>query len=110
MTVDLRVICLMDMLAQDIATVSYRKGSPFFRPADLGLTELPDIAEFRFDVMCGDTFAYSCADAEPFTMDEAPIVHRLYREGGYSALIKWVQERRGGPEKCPTIEQQRASK
>lgn len=29
MTVDLRVLCLMDMLAQDIATVSYRKGSPF---------------------------------------------------------------------------------
>lgn len=97
-----QIMCMLDLLAQDIAFVSYRDGSPFFKKNDK-LLDLPDMNEFRFNILCSDTFAWACADSEPVTVAEAPEVHRLYREGGYDAVARWVQTKRGGPEVAPFI-------
>lgn len=97
-----QIMCMLDLLAQDIGFVSYRKGSPFFKTQD-GLLDLPSVDDFRFNILCSDTFAWACADSEEFTLAEAPEVHRLYRTGGYKAVAEWVQTKRGGPEKAPFV-------
>src|SRR5690606_1479751 len=43
------------------------------------------------------------ADCEGITLEKAPEMLRLYREGGWPAVARWVQEQRGGTEASPYI-------
>lgn len=45
-------------------------------------------------VRCGDTFAYACADAESFTLDDLPEIHRLWKKHGYVGLVAWISQKR----------------
>lgn len=44
---------------------------------------------------CGDTFAYACADAEFFTLDELPEIARLWKAHGYYGTVAWIARKRG---------------
>ena len=41
-------------------------------------------------IVCGDTFAYACADAESFTLSELSEVYRLWKAHGYVGLVAWI--------------------
>jgi hypothetical protein len=49
----------------------------------------------RLVLGCGDTFAYACADAESFTLDEMPEVFRLWKAHGYYGVVAWIAKKRG---------------
>lgn len=48
----------------------------------------------RLVLSCGDTFAYACADAERFTLDELPEVARLWEAHGYYGVVAWIARKR----------------
>jgi len=87
---------LGELQALDIAFVTFA-GSVFFKPTS---TENKELA---FNILCSDTFEYACADSEAISLSQAPKILELYRSGGFSAVLEWVQEQRGGPEKSPFI-------
>ena len=49
-------------------------------------------------ILVSDTFAYACADAESITIDEIPKALKLYQEFGWTGLVAWVSNKRGGCE------------
>jgi len=87
---------LGELQALDIAFVTFA-GSVFLKPTSTKNKEL------AFNILCSDTFEYACADSEAISLSQAPKILELYRSGGFSAVLKWVQEQRGGPEKSPFI-------
>lgn len=88
---------LAHLCALDVTFVSFQ-GHGFFVPFDTDGNRA-----IAFNVICNDTFAYACADAEGITLEKAPEILRLYRAGGWPAVARWVQEQRGGPSASPFI-------
>jgi hypothetical protein len=46
-------------------------------------------------IHCGDTFAYACADAEDFTLDDLPEIYALWQKHKYLGLVAWIARKRG---------------
>lgn len=59
-----------------------------------------------FNVMCSDTFAYACADCENIDISQAPEVWKLYQDGGWHAVVRWVQEKRGDERFIKPVEEE----
>lgn len=87
----------LELICHDQLLVSRAGHGPFFVQPDHGRE--PAIGDYAFNVMCSDTFAWACADSEGIAMSQAPEILALYRAGGWQAVAKWVQEKRGGPDK-----------
>ena len=58
-----------------------------------------------FNILCSDTFAWACADAEAIDISQAPEVWKLYQDGGWQAVALWVQEKRGGEKFIKPVEE-----
>lgn len=59
-------------------------------PMSLGLRD----GAVVLHLTCGDTFAYACADAEPFGLDDLPEIDRLWKAHGYSGMVAWIAHKR----------------
>lgn len=84
------------LIALDIAFVSF-EGHAFFTPSD------PEGRNIAFNILCSDTFEYACADSEGMTLQSAPEILSLYKTQGWSGVARWVQEKRGGPDRSPFV-------
>ncbi|MDO8659570.1 MAG: hypothetical protein Q7K54_03120 [Candidatus Parcubacteria bacterium] len=42
-----------------------------------------------------DTFAWACADAEEFTIEELPIIYDVFEKFGHSGIIAWASQKNG---------------
>lgn len=91
----------LELMVQDVAVVCRVGGSPFFVPKAISTT--PSFDQYGFNIMCSDTFRYACADAEAIRLSDAPEILRLWNEQGWGGVDRWVQEKRGGPDKAPFI-------
>jgi hypothetical protein len=86
-----RLKAIHELLADDIAFV-HRSGG--------FVTSDDDKSPLEYSVLCSDTFAFACADAEPIPPDEAVALARLLRErptGVSQADVAscWVARKRG---------------
>jgi len=76
------------LLANDEAFIGQPDGSVFFMEA--GVKEgVPTLA-----LNMNDTFEYACADCEPFSYSDAPMLLEISKSEGWPGLVRWASEQR----------------
>lgn len=76
------------LIAQDEALAHSVEGGPFF------VVPYSDEDVFALALHAGDMFAWATADAEPFGLDQAPMLMELAKREGWPGLVRWIAERR----------------
>lgn len=95
---DRAVEAMFSLVGSDVAFVSKSTPEGYWAGRDPDAT-----GQITFNLLCGDTFEWACADSEEIDLLAAPMILEIYREGGWPAVKRWVQEQRGGPEESPFI-------
>lgn len=77
------------LLAQEHAFIGMPDGGVFFVTAEVTVEGTPLLA-----LNMNDTFAYACADAEPFNYEDAPELLAIAEREGWPGLTRWAMEKR----------------
>jgi len=91
------------LLAQYEAFAGGQDSGPFFVTAEV-TTE----GQAWLGLHMGDTFYYACADAEPFSYEDAPRLLDIAKREGWPGLVRYASAKRGGqPPIKPVTERMR---
>jgi len=87
------------LLASDEAFAYNDETSPFSVSA-----QMTEDGKAALALNMNDVFAWACADAEPFTYEDAPALLKIAVEEGWPGLVRWACEKRGTPPQNPVLE------
>ena len=86
------------LLAGDEAFAHNDETSPFFISAEVTTDGKAALA-----LNMNDVFAWACADAEPFTYEDAPTLLNIAVEEGWPGLVRWACKKRGASPQNPVL-------
>lgn len=78
------------LLANNEAFIFPKEEGDYF-----AMAEMSNKDQCQMALNANDTFAWSCADAEPFDYKIAPELKKLAQKEGWPGLVRWMANRRG---------------